>query len=217
MSAAAPRRTRKAMFVTFEGIEGSGKSTLLDDLARRLRDAGRDVLTTREPGGTPVGDAIREVVLHRRDFEISPLAEALLMNASRAALVERVILPAMARGCVVLCDRYDDSSMAYQGYGRGLDLQMLRGICDAATGGLRPDLTLLLDISPEDSRARVNARGDENRLDGETLEFYRRAREGFLAMAARQPRWHVFDARQSPQQLADAAWSVLRDALGARA
>lgn len=216
MSAAAPRRTPTHMFITLEGIEGSGKSTLLDALARRLRDAGRDVLTTREPGGTPVGDAIREVVLHKRDLDVSPLAEALLMNASRAALVERVIRPALAAGRIVLCDRYDDSSMAYQGYGRGLDLGMLRGICDAATGGLRPDLTLLLDISPEASRERVSARGAENRLDGETLEFYRRARQGFLTMASAQKRWRVFDALQDARPLAEAAAAAVFDALGAR-
>lgn len=204
------------MFITLEGIEGSGKSTLLEALARRLRDAGHDVLTTREPGGTPVGDAIREVVLHKRDLDVSPLAEALLMNASRAALVERVIRPALAEDRIVLCDRYDDSSMAYQGYGRGLDLTMLRAVCDAATGGLQPDLTLLLDISPEASRERVSTRGSENRLDGEALEFYHRARAGFLTMAAAQKRWRVFDALQSPQQLADGAAAAVFEAMGAR-
>lgn len=216
MSAAALRRRPTHMFITLEGIEGSGKSTLLDALARRLRDAGRDVLTTREPGGTPVGDAIREVVLHKRDLDVSPLAEALLMNASRAALVERVIRPALAAGRIVLCDRYDDSSMAYQGYGRGLDLRMLRGICDAATGGLQPDLTLLLDISPEVSRERVSGRGTENRLDGETLEFYRRARQGFLTMASTQKRWRVFDGLQGARELADAAATAVFEELGAR-
>ncbi len=205
------------MFITLEGIEGSGKSTLLEELTLRLRGAGHDVLTTREPGGTPVGDAIREVVLHKRDLDVSPLAEALLMNASRAALVERVIGPALADGRIVLCDRYDDSSMAYQGYGRGLDLRMLRAICDAATGGLQPDLTLLLDIAPEASRERVSARGTENRLDGETLEFYRRARKGFLTMAATQKRWRVFDALQSPQKLADTVAATVFEALGERA
>lgn len=205
------------MFITLEGIEGSGKSTLLEALARRLRDAGHDLLTTREPGGTPVGDAIREVVLHKRDLDVSPLTEALLMNASRAALVERVIGPALAEGRLVLCDRYDDSSMAYQGYGRGLDLGMLRTMCDAATGGLKPDLTLLLDISPEASRDRVSARGAANRLDGETNEFYNRARKGFLALATAESRWRVFDARQTPQALAQAASAAIFEALAARA
>jgi len=130
------------MFVTLEGIEGSGKSTLLAGMLERMRAGGLDVLATREPGGTPVGDAIRAVVL-RPGLHVEPLTEALLMNASRAAHVSDVVRPALTAGKIVLCDRYSDSTLAYQGYGRGLDLTMLRGMCAAATGGLDPDLTLV--------------------------------------------------------------------------
>jgi dTMP kinase len=197
------------MFVTVEGIEGSGKSTLLQSLATRLRDAGYTVTSTREPGGTRLGDAVREVALHKHDLRISPVAEALLMNASRAALVSEVIRPALEAGDIVLCDRYADSTMAYQGYGRGLDLTMLQAMCDSATGGLRPHLTFLLDIPSEVSRSRVIERGQADRMDSQDLEFYARARAGFLELAAGDARWHVLDALQPADVLLEAALSVV--------
>jgi dTMP kinase len=201
------------MFVTLEGIEGSGKSTLLAGMLERMRAGGLDVLATREPGGTPVGDAIRAVVL-KPGLHVEPLTEALLMNASRAALVRDVVRPALEAGRIVLCDRYYDSTLAYQGYGRGLDLAMLRALCPAATGGLDPDLTLVLDISPEISRERVESRPDANdRLDDETVGFFTRARAGFLELAMREPRMRVLDATKPVEDLVDEAMALLSQAL----
>jgi len=193
------------MFITLEGIEGSGKSTLLSGLTQRLGSAGREVLTTREPGGTPVGDAIRRVVLVER-FHVAPLTEALLMNASRAALVAEVIRPALAAGKTVLCDRYYDSTLAYQGYGRGLDLAMLRELCHSATDGLDPDLTFVLDIDPALSVRRLAGRSKANdRIDDESPGFFERARAGFLELATREPRMRVLDGSLAPEALLEEA------------
>ncbi len=197
------------MFVTLEGIEGSGKSTLLSALLERLRADGRDVLATREPGGTEVGDAIRAVVL-KPGLDVAPLTEALLMNASRAAHVDQVVRPALAAGKLVISDRYYDSTLAYQGYGRGLDLPMLRELCRVATGGLDPDLTFILDISPELSRARLAGREKANdRLDEETAAFFARARAGFLDLAMHEPRMHVLDGAKPVDELVDAASALI--------
>jgi len=157
------------MFISFEGIEGSGKSTLLCGVASRLLAAGRDCVTTREPGGTAPGDAVRRLFLDS-DLDVNPLAEVLLINASRAQLLADVIRPALAQGRIVLCDRYIDSTLAYQGYGRELDLAAVRGICDLATGGLYPDATFLVDVSVETSRRRVDDRARVT-TDGDVRPF----------------------------------------------
>jgi dTMP kinase len=200
------------MFVTFEGIEGSGKSTLLPQLEQRLRDSGSDPVVTYEPGGTPVGDAVREILLDRYfgNTEMAPMTEALLMNASRAELVATVIRPALSAGRVVLCDRYTDSTIAYQGYGRGLDLPTLRLLCLAATAGLEPDMTMLLDIPVEVSRARIGERGNLNRIDRAGEQFSERARRGYLEMARSSSRWRVLDATLPAAELLERAWEILR-------
>jgi dTMP kinase len=203
------------MFITFEGIEGSGKSTLLEALAQRLRENGSAVLVTKEPGGTPAGDAIRTLLLGS-DLDMTPLTEALLMNASRSQLVARSIRPALADERVVLCDRYADSSIAYQGYGRGLDIPMLRLLCLAATGGLEPQLTLLLDLPYEASRARLAGRAAD-RFEREDEAFFDRVRHGYLEMAKSAERWHVLDATQSPEALLDEAWQIVRERVEAPA
>jgi dTMP kinase len=207
------------MFLTVEGIEGSGKSTLLSGLARRLQSGGVDPVVTYEPGGTAVGDAVREILLDRcfGKSEIAPMTEALLMNASRAELVERVIRPALANGRVVLCDRYTDSTIAYQGYGRGLDLPTLRLLCLAATGGLDPDVTILLDVPVELSQARIGERGNLNRIDRAGEGFSRRARQGYLEMAKSGTRWHVLDGTLPAEELLERGWSVLRNLIHAPA
>lgn len=198
------------MFITLEGIEGSGKSTLLAMLEERLRGRGFDVLLTREPGGTPVGDAIRRIFLKEADLPVSPLTEAFLVNASRAALVEDVVRPALDKARLVLCDRYADSTLAYQGYGRGLDVGVLRGLCDAATGGLWPDLVLLLDLPVALARQRVSNRmGGFDRMDGESIDFHDRVRAGFLALAKANPHWHILDATKPTLELADEAMTLL--------
>ena len=184
---------------------------------RALRAEGREVVVTREPGGTPVGDAAREILLHKRDLAIDPLAELMLMNASRAQLVADVIRPALQRGAVVLCDRYADSSLAYQGYGRGLPLDVVRSVCDAATGGLSPDLTLLIDVSYETSRGRLSQRNTaHDRMEQEAEAFHRRVRDGYLEMARTHERVVRIDGERAPDQVADAALAAVSAVLNDR-
>ena len=197
------------MFISFEGIEGSGKSTLLAAIESSLRKQGRDLLVTREPGGTPAGDAIRRVFIEPH-FELSPMAETLLVNASRAQLVTDVIAPAIKDGKLVLCDRYVHSSLAYQGYGREQSLDAVRAICNAATGGLMPDLTLVIDVSYETSRERLHRRGNaDDRLEKMEEAFHRRARAGFLELAKADPRIVVIDGERSEERVYDDAMEAL--------
>ncbi len=195
------------LFVSFEGPDGSGKTTQIRLLGEWLRARGHDVLVTREPGGTPIGDRIRAILLDPAHPEIRPEAEALLFSAARAQLVRQVIQPHLAAGGIVLCDRYADSTLAYQGYGRQLDLAVLRTITAFATAGLWPDLTVYLDLPVEEglARRRQAETAGWNRLDAEQLAFHRRVREGYLAMATAEPeRWLVLDARQSVDALQQA-------------
>lgn len=197
------------MFISFEGIEASGKSTLMAAVERALRAEGQDVVVTREPGGTPIGDALRQILLND-PFSVTPVSEMLMMNASRSQLVAEVIRPALERGAVVLCDRYMHSSLAYQGYGRGLPLELVRTVCDAATGGLMPDLVLLVDISPETSRKRLASRGDgHDRFEREDDAFHRRVREGYLEIARHDERVVAIDGERPPEEVADAAMAAL--------
>ncbi|GAB4144753.1 MAG: dTMP kinase [Candidatus Promineifilaceae bacterium] len=189
------------MFITFEGPEGGGKTTQISLLASFLQDRGHRVLSTREPGGTRIGDQIRACLHDVNNKEMVAQTELLLYSASRAQLVHEVIRPALAAGILVLCDRFYDSTLAYQGYGRGLDLAHLRQITGFATSGLKPDLTLLFDIDVESGLTRRTAGGEEmNRLDLEALAFHQRVRHGFHALAAAEPaRWVVIDAGRDPQ------------------
>ncbi len=192
------------MFITLEGPDGSGKTTQIRLLYDVLVAAGYDVLLTREPGGTDIGDQIRAVLHDVTNMELVATAEILLYSASRAQLVAQVIRPALAAGRVVLCDRYADSTMAYQGYGRGLDLGALRAITAFATGGLKPDLTVLLDLEPEVGLGRRQLGGGEwNRMDQQELDFYQRTRLGYMALAAEEPeRWIRIDAGGSIDEVA---------------
>jgi dTMP kinase len=184
------------MFITLEGPEGSGKSSQIDLLAEFLGRRGFSVITTREPGGTAIGDQIRQVLHDVANTAMSSTAELLLYSASRAQLVSELIRPALAAGQVVLCDRYADSTLAYQGYGRHLNLTDLRTITQFATGGLKPDLTLLLDIDVERGLARRRDGGEEmNRLDLELVSFHQRVRDGYHCLAQEEPeRWVIVDA-----------------------
>ncbi len=186
------------MFITFEGPEGSGKTCHLAALANYLREQGYPILATREPGGTPIGDQIRAILSDVHNTDMRPRTEILLFQASRAQLVEQVIRPHLQAGGVVLCDRYADSTLAYQGYGyRQFELENLKTLIEFATAGLQPDLTILLDLDVELGLQRRAQAGEWNRLDAYDLEFHRRVRQGYLIMAQMQPwRWRVVDATQ---------------------
>ena len=185
------------MFITLEGPEGSGKSSQLPDLAEFLSGQGWEVLTTREPGGTPIGDQIRQILMRLDNQELHPCTEILLFLASRAQLVEQVIKPALREGKLVLCDRFGDSTLAYQGYGHGLNLDTLRTMLDFATDKLKPDLTLLLDVDVETGLQRKRKEDEWNRLDAYALAFHQRVREGYHELCRQEPeRWRVIDAMQ---------------------
>jgi dTMP kinase len=209
------------MFITLEGPDGSGKSSQIGPLAAFLRQQGHDVIETREPGGTQIGDQIRNVIMNLKNNRMFPTSEILLFQASRAQLVREVILPALGAGKVVLCDRYTDSTLAYQGYGHQTELEELRRIVDYATGGLKPDLTLYLDIDAEEGLRRRSDGGEEwNRLDDYALEFHRRVRDGYHEMIKAEPeRWVTIDGGQPPEQvqadLQRAVLARLKDAAGA--
>lgn len=193
-----------SLFITFEGPEGSGKTTQIQLLAAWLRAQGQLVLATREPGGTAIGDRVRAILLDAIHQEMQPQAEIFLFSAARAQIVGQIIRPHLARGGVILCDRYADSTLAYQGYGRQLDLVTLRLITDFATGGLRPDLTFCLDLPVEVGlrRKRAGAGEEWNRMEQETLAFHERVRRGYLDMAQAEPaRWRLLDATQPVEAL----------------
>ena len=198
------------MFITLEGPEGSGKSSQLPDLAEFLRGQGWDVLTTREPGGTLIGDQIRQILMRLDNQELHPRTEILLFLASRAQLVEQVIKPALREGKLVLSDRFGDSTLAYQGYGHGIDLATLRAMLDFATDNLKPDLTLLLDVDVEIGLQRKRKEDEWNRLDAYELAFHQRVREGYHQLCQLEPeRWRVIDAMQPK----DAVQLALRQAV----
>ncbi|HEV2438734.1 MAG TPA: dTMP kinase [bacterium] len=225
--------------MTLEGPDGAGKTTQAALLVEHLRAAGHDVVPLREPGGTAIGEQIRALLIDPRHAEIAPQTEMLLFAASRAQLVAEVIVPALARGRIVVCERYVDASLAYQGIARGLGADLVRAVNDAATGGLRPDLTLLLDLDPETGLRRARAatlasrpRGpaqsgggpagpegwqDGDRMERESPAFHARVREGFLALARIEPqRIRVVDARRPVEdvqrEIAAAVDGLLREA-----
>jgi len=196
-------------FITFEGPDGSGKTTQAFALYEHLREEGYPVLLLREPGGTSIGNQIRDVLHDVKNEQMLPTTELLLYSASRAQLVGQVIRPALAEGKAVLCDRYAESTLAYQGYGHKLDLALLRAILAFATGGLRPDLIVYLDVDVETGLRRKQAdfsqgTGEWNRMDQKELDFHQRARSGYLHMAESEPeRWFVLDASLPPATLQD--------------
>lgn len=197
----------RGRFITFEGIEGAGKSSLQRALADALPTRGTKVCATREPGGTPLAEQIRELALARRSDGMPPATELLLMFAARAAHVSQKLEPALARGEWVLCDRFTDASRAYQGGGRGLDEKVIDALAHIAHPGLTPDLTFLLDISPEAGLARARSRQDQgDRFEDEALAFFARVRARYLLLAEREPRrFRVLDATRTPAELLAAA------------
>lgn len=203
-------------FITFEGPEGSGKTTQIRLLAESLRRQGYETTVTREPGGTPLGDAVRAILLQRRDLNIGSRAEALLFNAARAQLVDDVIRPALQAGHVVLCDRYIDSTLAYQGFARQADVEQLRNVINFATDALLPHLTFFLDLEPERGllRKQADAHVEWNRLDQEAIEFHQAVRAGYQSLVQTDPqRWVVIDAAQEQAHIHKLVWDHLQHAL----
>jgi dTMP kinase len=195
-----------SLFITFEGGEGCGKSVQARTLYRRLSELAIPAVLTHEPGVTSLGKKLGRWLKWTQDKDISPMTELLLFNASRAELVTEVIKPALESRKVVICDRYADSTTAYQGYGRGLDLEVVKAINSAATQGLKPELTVLLDISAEEGLAR---KGTErlDRFEREDITFHHKIRDGYLKLAGDEPeRWLVIDASQSKEKVAEIIW-----------
>jgi dTMP kinase len=209
---------KTGLFITLEGPEGSGKTSHMAPLTKWLEIQGRQVLATREPGGTAISEQIRAVIHDLKNQEMHPHTETLLYQAARAQIVEQVIRPALARGVIVLCDRYADSTLAYQGYGHQQDLNEVRALIRYATGGLQPDLTLLLDVDPETGLKRSTQRrskgGEWNRLDAYELDFHLRVRAGYFELVKADPRrWVVVDAGMTWQNVQSALRQAISDRL----
>jgi dTMP kinase len=206
---------QRGKFITFEGLDGSGKTTQMRRLAERLRAAGSDVLESVEPGGTPIGQQIRRILLDNRNQDLCPTAEMLLMFAARAQNVDQWILPALGKGKIVLSDRFTDSTLAYQGVARGLGSEIVLDVDRIACRGLVPDLTICIDIDPVIGLSRAHARnrcteGTDTRLDEQDLEFYRKVREGYRQIASDEPgRVLLIDGSGSFDQISAAIWDVV--------
>ena len=202
------------MFITLEGPEGSGKTSHIPYLVEYFREQGHVVFPTREPGGTSIGEQIREILHSLKNTEMHPRTETLLYQASRAQFVEQVIKPRRAMGEIVLSDRYADSTIAYQGFGHQQELEQVRALVNYATGGLLPDLTVLLDVDVEIGLKRKQKADEWNRLDAYTVEFHRRVRAGYLEMVQQEPnRWRVVDAGREWQSVQDELRRVISSRL----
>lgn len=203
-------KTKAGIFLTFEGGEGAGKTTQIAKLAKAFESSGRRVVVTREPGGSQIANRIRSLLLDPKNDGLVPLAELFLYEASRAQHVQDVIAPALKAGQVVICDRFTDSSIVYQGAARGLDANLVRELNGYATGGLKPRLTFVLDLDPRIGLARVGARGILDRMEKEALAFHRSVRNGYLALAKAEPkRFRVIDASRSRDQMHEAILEAL--------
>ena len=199
-----------ACFIVFEGGDGSGKSTQARSLLRRLRRRGIRVMHTHEPGGTPLGQSLRRLL--KSGETMTPMSELMLFEAARAQLVQQVIRPFLDQGGVVIADRFTSSTMAYQGYGRGLDRELIERLNREATGGLEPDLTVLLDLPVETALARKSGNGDT--FDAAPVEFHRKIRRGYRALAASDPEgWMVLDGECPPEELSRKIWSKVKTVL----
>jgi len=210
-------------FITFEGTEGSGKTTQIIRLATRLEELGWRTHILREPGATPIGEEIRHTLKHSKvNHAMTAEAELLLMNASRAQLVREIIRPSLAAGHIVLCDRFYDSTTAYQGYGRGLDLGVVKTVIDFAVGDTRPNLTIFMKVSPAVSAARLESRQAmlpflRDRIEEADQQFFARVAEGFEAVAAAEPqRVHVLDADGTPDEVSARIWKVVEPLVSGR-
>ena len=200
------------MFITLEGPEGSGKTSHISPLVQHLRDQGYTVFPTREPGGTSIGEQIREVLHNLKNAEMNPRTETLLYQAARAQFVEQILRPHLTAGELVLSDRYADSTIAYQGYGHQQNLEQVRTLVQYATGGLVPSLTILLDLDVDLGLRRKKKADEWNRLDAYTVEFHQRVRAGYLEMVKQEPaRWRVVDANQSWENVQSSLRRIILD------
>jgi dTMP kinase len=207
--------TEKGMFITFEGGEGAGKSTLIDKVYGALLASHFNVLKTRAPGGSKLGESIRNILLHKQDIGISARCELLLFLADRAQHVDEVIAPALATSQIVLCDRYNDSTIAYQGAARGFGEETVQKLCGFASGFLQPDLTIYLDLDPQIGLERVQKTGiSKDRIESENLAFHQKIREAFLKIAAKEKqRFHVIDATLAPNDVFQLVMTLIRSKL----
>lgn len=195
----------KALFITFEGGEGAGKTTLIESIVQNLTLMGHPVLKTREPGGTKLGEGIRTILLDQKD-PISPFAELSLFLASRAQHIAEIIKPALKSGKIVLCDRFNDSSIAYQGMARGLGMEKVTYFCDFISEGLKPNLTIYLDLDPQIGLKRAAHKKQHDRIESEALAFHRKIREGYLSIHKKEPeRFRLIDATKAPKEVLDEA------------
>jgi len=205
----------RGVLITLEGPEGGGKSLQIKKLKEYLEAKGFMVLVLREPGQTKIGEEIRQILLNPKNKKMTPRTETLLFEASRAQLIDQIIRPALARGVVVLVDRFFDSTTAYQGYGRGLPVKEIERLNNFATGGLEPDLTILLDLEVEEGLKRREKSGKKDRIDMENLEFHQRVREGYLKIARKDSsRWRVVDASKLPKEVFAEIKRIVEEKLG---
>lgn len=205
-----------SLFITFEGGDGSGKSTQAELLFKKLQTVGAPAVLTREPGGTPLGEHISDLLKWSKSVPMTPVAELLLFNTSRAQLVETVIKPALEKGMVVICDRFTDSTIAYQAYGRGIPLEIVETMNNVATGGLKPDLTILVDV-PVSTGFRRKKDDKKDRFEEENVAFHERVRKGYLRLAESEPkRFLVIDGAQSVDDIARLIWEWVRRLLPIR-
>ncbi|MBT4513020.1 MAG: dTMP kinase [Chloroflexi bacterium] len=202
------------LFILFEGVEGCGKSTQARALEKRLSKLGVPVIRVKEPGSTSIGRVARKLLKHRLEIEINPVTELLLFAVARSQLVAEIIRPALERDQIVICDRYSESTLAYQGYGRGVDLDTIHTINNIATGGLRPDLIILPDIDVHEGLKRKGAKQSTDRFEREEISFHHRVRQGYLDMSSAEPnRWLILDATQPRKKIGDSIWESIQQHL----
>lgn len=202
-------------WISFEGGEGSGKTTLIKALEKKFEQTGQSVLITREPGGVPVAEKIRHILLDKTKDHMDPMTEAILFAASRRQHLVEKVLPALEEGKIVLMDRYVDSSVVYQGYARGLGMERIANLNQYATSGMMPSLTFYLDLDPEVGMKRIHTnKRDQNRLDLESMDFHHKIRQGYQLLCEREERIHCIDANQSIEALLEEVWKVIQEKLG---
>ncbi len=210
------------MFITFEGIDLCGKTTQAEILVKRLKSLGYDVLFVREPGGTKISEEIRNILLSEQNQEMDPVTELFLFSASRAQLVKEAIIPALKSNKIVICDRFYDSTLAYQGYGRGIDIEKIKVINELASSGITPDITFLIDIPVEEiyrrkmSKSTATKKDNSDRMENSGFDFFERVRNGYLEIAKRSERFIVIDGMKGIDEISQQIWSIVLEKLKAQ-